>query len=108
MGFSQGSTLSLYTDMQLPPGGGRLGGIVVMSGYLPQSSGFAISPGLESTPVFHGHGKSDLLVRPDTAQESCNVAISGRGRGGMDYRLVTYPNLGHLVSPGKVLDGHSR
>jgi predicted esterase len=78
-----------------------------MSGYLLHSSGIAISPGLESTPVFHGHGKSDPLVRPDAARESCNLAISGRGRSGMDYRLVTYPNLGHLVSPGKVLDGQS-
>jgi predicted esterase len=78
-----------------------------MSGYLPHSSGSAISPGLESTPVFHGHGKSDLLIPPDAARESCDVAISGRGRGKMDYRLVTYPNLGHSVSPGKVLDGQS-
>jgi predicted esterase len=78
-----------------------------MSGYLPHSSGFAISPGLESTPVFHGHGKLDPLVRPDATRTSCNVAISGRGKGGMDYRLETYPNLGHSVSPGKVLDGQS-
>jgi hypothetical protein len=79
-----------------------------MSGYLPHSSGFAISPGFESTPVFHGHGKSDPLVwPPDVAWESCNVAISGRGRGRMDYRLVTYSNLGHLVSPRNVLDGQS-
>ncbi len=76
MGFSQGGALSLHTGMQLPPGWGRLGGIIVMSGYLPHSSGFAISPGLESMPVFYGHGKSDPLVRPDTARESCNVAVA--------------------------------
>jgi predicted esterase len=34
-GFSQGGAISLYTGMQLPLGGGRLGGIVVMSGYPP-------------------------------------------------------------------------
>ncbi len=86
--------------MQLPPGGGGLGGIVVMSGYLPHSSGFTISPGLESMPVFHGHGELEPLVQPDITRASCNVAISGRGRGRLDYRLVTYPNLGHLVSLG--------
>jgi predicted esterase len=105
-GFSQGGALSLYTGMMLPPGGsmgggGRLGGIVVMSGYLPHSSGFVVSPGLESTPVFHGHGESDPLVRPDTARESRDVVTGG---GGTDYRLVMYPNLGHSVSPGEVAD----
>ncbi len=97
----------MYTGMQLPLGGGRLGGIVVMSGYLPHSSGFAIPPRFESMPVFHRHDESDLLVRPDAARESCDVAISGRGRGRMDYRWVTYPNLGHSVSPRKVLDRQS-
>ena len=102
MGFSQGGALSLYTGMQLPPGGGRLGGVVVMSGYLPHSSGFVISPGLESTPVFHGHGESDPLVGLDAARESRDVVTSGRG--GTDYRLVTYPGLAHSVSPGEISD----
>jgi hypothetical protein len=61
-----------------------------MSGYLPHSSHFAISPRLESTPVFHRHSKLDPLVWPDATQESWDVAISGMGRGGMDYRLVPY------------------
>ena len=50
-GFSQGGALSLYTGMQLkggmPPE--PLAGVVLLSGYLPHSSGFAITPGLEST-----------------------------------------------------------
>jgi hypothetical protein len=76
-----------------------------MSGYLPHSSSFAISPGLESMPVFHRHGKSDPLVWPNAVRESCDLAISKRRRGRMDYRRMTYLNLGYLVSPGKVLDG---
>jgi lysophospholipase-2 len=101
-GFSQGGALSLYTGMQLSSETGRLGGIVVMSGYLPHSSGFVISPGLESTPVFHGHGESDALVGLDAARESRDVVTSGRG--GTDYRLVTYPNLAHSVSPKEISD----
>ncbi len=83
-------------------GGGRLRGINVMSGYLPNSSCFAISPELESTSVFHGHCKLDPLVCWDTARESRGIVTSGRG--GTDYRLVTYPNLGYSVLPGEVSD----
>ncbi len=36
---------------------------------------------------------------------SCNVVTSHGRRGGKaDYRLVTYPNLGHLVLPGELSD----
>jgi lysophospholipase-2 len=101
-GFSQGGALSLYTGMQLSSEGGRLAGIALMSGYLPHSSGFAISPGLESTPIFHGHGTSDPLVRLDAANDSRDVVT--RERGATDYRLVTYPNLAHSVSPREISD----
>jgi lysophospholipase-2 len=104
MGFSQGGVLSLYTGMQLPPGGGRLGGIIVMSGYLPHSSGFVISRGLESTPVFHGHGLSDQLVRPGAARDSRDAVVAAYGGGGTDYRLVEYPGLAHSVSPVELRD----
>lgn len=101
VGFSQGGALSLYTGMQL---GGEepLGGIVIMSGYLPHSSAFTISPGLEHTPIFHGHGESDPLVRLDAARESHEMVTNGRG--GTDYRLVTYPNLAHSVCPKEIAD----
>lgn len=101
-GFSQGGALSLYAGMQLSSDGGRLGGIAIMSGYLPHSSGFVISPGLENTPIFHGHGISDPLVNVSAANDSRDVVASGRG--GTDYRLVTYPNLGHSVSPKEISD----
>ncbi|KAL3777324.1 hypothetical protein ACHAW5_005960 [Stephanodiscus triporus] len=101
-GFSQGGGLSLYTGMQLSPEGGRLGGIALLSGYLPHSSGFVVSPGLEGTPIFHGHGESDPLVRLEAANDSRDVVTSIKG--GTDYRLVTYPNLAHSVSPEEVSD----
>jgi hypothetical protein len=94
--------LSVHQYAAPTRGGGRLGDIITMRECLPYSSGFAISPRLESTPVFHGHGKWGPLVRPDAAQKSCDVVTSWMGRP--DYRLVMYPNLGHLVLPGKALD----
>lgn len=32
------------------------------SGYLPAASTFAITPGLEDTPVLHCHGQDDAVV----------------------------------------------
>jgi lysophospholipase-2 len=128
-GFSQGGALSLYVGMQLSTststststdggggggcgkddredgggsGGNRLGGIVILSGYLPHSSGFVISPGLENTPIFHGHGASDPLVNVTAANDSRDVVTSIKG--GTNYRLVTYPNVGHSVSPREISD----
>ena len=60
-GFSQGGALSLFTGLQLPAEK-KLGGIVVMSGYLAGSGRFTITKGLENTKIYHGHGDSDPLV----------------------------------------------
>ena len=103
-GFSQGGALSLYTGMQLkggmPPE--PLAGVVLLSGYLPHSSGFAITPGLESTPIFHGHGESDPLIKVEYARESRDMVTNGKGA--TDYRLVTYPNLAHSIAPQEISD----
>ena len=58
-GFSQGGALSLFTGMQLSAAQ-KLGGIVVMSGYLPAAKQFQITQGLEDTPIMHCHGESDV------------------------------------------------
>ena len=99
-GFSQGGALSLYTGMQLS--GAPLAGVVLMSGYLPHSSGFTITPGLESTPIFHGHGESDPLIKVEYARESREMVTNGKGA--TDYRLVTYPNLAHSIAPKEISD----
>lgn len=111
-GFSQGGALSLYTGMQLSPppstagdsaaAAAPLAGIVLMSGYLPHSSGFTITPGLENTPIFHGHGESDPLIKLEYARESCELVTNEKGA--TDYQLVTYPNLAHSISPKELSD----
>jgi hypothetical protein len=88
--------------MKLSMEGGRLGGIALMREYLPHSSGFVVSPGLEGTPVFHGHGESDPLVGLEAANNSWDAITSKKSV--TNYQLVTYPNLAHLVSLKEILD----
>jgi lysophospholipase-2 len=99
-GFSQGGALSLYTGMQLP-NNNKLGGVVLMSGYLPHESGFTITPGLEDTPIFHGHGQLDPLVRMEAAIESQHVVQT---KGATNYQLKTYSGLAHSVNPQELQD----
>jgi lysophospholipase-2 len=100
-GFSQGGALSLYTGMQLPNNNNKLGGVVLMSGYLPHESGFTITPGLEDTPIFHGHGQLDPLVRLEAAIESQSVVQT---KGATNYQLKTYSGLAHSVNPQELQD----
>ncbi len=90
--------MSLYTGMQLPS---PLAGIAVMSGYLPHESGFKIAPGLEGTPIWHGHGAADPLVRPQAAKESEEGV---KKLGATNYTLKTYPGLAHSVNPQEIGD----
>jgi dienelactone hydrolase len=99
-GFSQGGALSLYTGMQLAEGS-KLAGIVIMSGYLPHESGFTVSPGFEDTPIFHGHGVSDPLVRITAAHESQSAV---QASGATKYQLKEYPGLAHSVNPQEIAD----
>lgn len=103
-GFSQGGALSLYTGMQLEDKGKSLpplAGIVIMSGYLPHASGFKITPGLEGTPIWHGHGMVDPLVKMEAAKESQSTVTE---RGATNYKLNPYPGLAHSVNPQEI--GH--
>mmetsp|Transcript_15732 Transcript_15732/g.34056 ORF Transcript_15732/g.34056 Transcript_15732/m.34056 type:complete len:153 (+) Transcript_15732:52-510(+) len=88
--------------MQLPSADGPpLAGIVIMSGYLPHASEFKISSGLENTPIWHGHGAADPLVRMEAAKESQSVVTE---RGASNYTLETYAGLAHSVNPREISD----
>mmetsp|Transcript_13680 Transcript_13680/g.29386 ORF Transcript_13680/g.29386 Transcript_13680/m.29386 type:complete len:170 (+) Transcript_13680:3-512(+) len=97
-GFSQGGALSLYTGMQLAT---PLAGIVVMSGYLPHESGFKITAGLEGTPIWHGHGVVDPLVKMQAAMESESAV---KKMGATNYTLKPYAGLAHSVNPSEITD----
>mmetsp|Transcript_7104 Transcript_7104/g.13235 ORF Transcript_7104/g.13235 Transcript_7104/m.13235 type:complete len:283 (+) Transcript_7104:161-1009(+) len=97
-GFSQGGALSLYAGMQLPK---PPAGIVVMSGYLPHESGFKITAGSEGTPIWHGHGEVDPLVKMQFALESERVA---KRMGATNYTFKSYAGLAHSVNPAEITD----
>jgi predicted esterase len=61
-GFSQGGALSLFAGLQFPPEI-TLGGLVVMSGYLPARSKFKLSASGRDVPVLHCHGTADPVVQ---------------------------------------------
>jgi len=98
-GFSQGGALSLFTGMQLEQ---KLAGIVVMSGYLPASKKFTITPGLQDTPILHCHGEADPMVQVAMAKRSKEVLINDKGA--TSYELKTYKGLVHSVNPAEVQD----
>ena len=101
-GFSQGGALSLFTGMQLPDANNKLAGIVIMSGYLPAAKQFRITPGLESVPIFHGHGEADPMVQYAMATKSRQHVVDEGGA--TDYTLKGYPGLPHSVSPEEIAD----
>ncbi|KAF8239016.1 Phospholipase/carboxylesterase [Tricholoma matsutake] len=77
-GFSQGATMSLLSGLS---GEKRLGGIAVLSGWLPLRDKFSTlaSPLASSIPVFWGHISDDPLVRPNHIQASINILTSSLG-----------------------------
>jgi predicted esterase len=61
-GFSQGGCMSLFTGLQLPAEQ-KLGGLLIMSSFVPAISQFKLTSGLEDIRVFHLHGADDAVVR---------------------------------------------
>lgn len=103
-GFSQGGAVALYTGMTQRRARTQMGlglaGIVVMSGYLPRASQFAIAKGSEDTPILHCHGTDDQVVpvqATDLSKERVTSALERTG-GRSTYGVKTYPGLDHSVS----------
>jgi len=92
--------LSLFTGLGLLSDQ-RLAGIVVMSGYLPALSKFKLTNGLESTPIFHGHGTADPLVLFGMATKT-SEALSSFGL--TKYKLKPYEGMQHTVIQQEIMD----
>ncbi|KAF9498764.1 Phospholipase/carboxylesterase [Pleurotus eryngii] len=103
-GFSQGATMSLLTGMMSEL---KLGGIIVLSGWLTLRSKFKEAT---STPVFWGQGAQDSLVKSAFGRESADFLVTELGmpvgvpnecRG---LSFITYDNLGHATNPMELDD----
>ena len=71
-GFSQGAVIALTTGLTYSQ---RLGGIIALSGYLPQGNQLmkqatAVN---QSIPIFLGHGTDDTIVPYSLAKSACEL-----------------------------------
>jgi phospholipase/carboxylesterase len=97
-GFSQGGAMTLHVGLRHPA---RLGGLLVLSAYLPLVGTIAAeaSAAGRGTPVFIGHGTADPLIPPARAR-AARDAVEALGCP-VEYR--EYP-IGHTVSDAEIRD----
>ena len=97
-GFSQGAVIALAAGLQYPE---RLGGILALSGYLPnpQQAVESAHPANRNTPVFIGHGKADSLV-PFALGESVFTILK---KAHWPVHFYAYP-IQHTVSAEEIND----
>jgi len=100
-GFSMGGALCLFTGMSMPDPSQKLAGIAVLSGYLVSAKKLQVTKGLESTPIFHGHGTSDPLVIHTNAVKSKQYMLE---HGVTSYELKSYQGMQHTVIPEEIAD----
>ena len=85
-----------------------LAGIVVMSGYLPNSKQFTVAKGSEDTPILHCHGIDDNVVpvqATEVAKARVDELVSEMGGNTSNlYQVKTYRGLDHSVSMEELND----
>lgn len=98
-GFSQGAALAVHTAMRHDQ---PLGGLLVLSGYLVQSSKLAAErhEATRDLAVLACHGTHDDVV-PIAAGRSCRDALAKTGSDRAQIEWHEYP-IGHEVSPDEL------
>ncbi|MBC3468621.1 alpha/beta fold hydrolase [Pseudomonas sp. RW10S2] len=94
-GFSQGGALSMLTAAQSPH---RLGGALVLSGWLPVAAVSGIKS-LAHLPIFIGHGTFD----PVTPLPMAKAAYDWLSRAGATVDLHSYA-MGHTIVDDEIRD----
>ncbi len=95
-GFSQGGTMALAYSLRHP---GRLAGVLVFSGFLPQHPDVEVTEETVGTPIWWGHGTHDPAVRHAWAVEGrAALEAAGADIEARDYQM------GHAISPEELED----
>lgn len=94
-GFSQGGALALCTALSHSQ---PLGGIVVLSSYMPLGYRFQLAPENYTTPIWMAHGHHDPLIPLAAAQHSC----AHLRKQGYQVEWHDYPTLAHNVSDAEL------
>ncbi|KAG6329448.1 hypothetical protein ID866_9641 [Astraeus odoratus] len=110
-GFSQGGVMTLLAGLTTEY---KLGGLIVLSGWLPLRDKIKamLSPHATSRPVFWGHGADDPLVLLQLANRSVdmltqNMAIHRLSKeeiGKPGLLFTIYPGVGHSSCPQELRD----
>eukprot|EP01039_Chlorochromonas_danica_P007809 gene7809-8620_t len=83
---------------------GPLGGLLILSAYLPKVHSFTLHGDYRSVPVLHCHGDADQMIRLEWAQKTKTFL----DEAGMEhYELKVYRGLGHSVN-GEILQEAQR
>ena len=95
-GFSQGALMSLAAGLKQPD---RLGGVIALSGYLPDSIDLEDHAGLEKLSMFLGHGVSDTIIPVSNGREARDRLTAA----GVQVTYREYP-AAHTITPAEVQD----
>lgn len=97
-GFSQGGAMALYTGLRCEH---SLGGIIVLSAYLPLASSFSASQHTQNhqTPIFMAHGLFDPIVPFSAGHDTCQQLQ--RENYHIEWR--TYP-MEHTINTPEISD----
>jgi len=95
-GFSQGGAIILHAGLRYPK---RLGGIMVLSSYVPLADTLAIEKNSanQDVPIFYAHGEQDDVIPIGFAKQSRDLLIEQ----GYDVEWNSYP-MSHAVIPEEI------
>lgn len=97
-GFSQGGAMTLFTGLEYP---NKLGGMGVLSGYLPLPSDVHPTEASLQTPIRFFHGDEDDVVRLEYGRDAESRV---RQMGAKDVQFKEYEGLPHSASDEEMMD----
>lgn len=95
-GFSQGAVIALTTGLSYPE---QLGGIIALSGYLPNADQILQQSAHPSLPIFLGHGIEDPIV-PSALGESAFHLLQ-KSHSAIEWHIY---RMAHSVCAEEIID----